>query len=152
MRRSSFVRLGVSSVAVLAMAWMVSAAGQATPRGCVASPAVQVPDAAHSTVPLRGCGAPGHTTGMNLVARNRDITNKTGAQSETSIAVDPTDPNHMYAASNDLANFSTYNSIYESFNRGATWASAGLNVNAFCYDPWLDFNTAGDIFFAYECS
>src|SRR5438093_10770495 len=58
----------------------------------------------------------------------------------------------MYAASNDLANFSTYNSIYESFNRGATWASAGLNVNAFCYDPWLDFNTAVDIFFAYECS
>src|SRR5439155_26804780 len=55
-------------------------------------------------------------------------------------------------ASNVLANFSTYNGLYESFDRGKTWASAGLTVNTFCYDPWLDFNSAGDIFFAYECS
>ena len=30
--------------------------------------------------------------------------------------------------------------------------NAGLQVNTFCYDPWLDFNSAGDAFFSYECS
>lgn len=42
--------------------------------------------------------------------------------------------------------------MYESFDRGKTWASAGLTVNTFCYDPWLDFNAAGDIFVGDECS
>ncbi|TML01298.1 MAG: exo-alpha-sialidase [Actinobacteria bacterium] len=152
MRKSNVVRLGMASVALLAMTW-TAGAGQAASGVCAAAPAVNVPDAAHSTVPLRGCDtAPGHSSGVDRVGRNRNITKKTGAQSETSIAVDPTNPLHMYAASNDLANFSTYNGIYESFDRGLTWASAGLTVNTFCYDPWLDFNAAGDIFFSYECS
>jgi hypothetical protein len=86
------------------------------------------------------------------VRKNRNVTNKTGAQSETSVAIDPTDPNHMYAQSNDLADFSQYRGVYESFDRGRTWANSGLTINTFCYDPWLDFNTAGDIFVGYECS
>jgi len=149
--RSRFVRFGMLSVAVLATTWTASAASLAAVR-CSTAPAVKAPDASHSTVPLRGCAGPGQGAGINLVGRNFNITNKSGAQSETSIAIDPTNPNHMYAQSNDLANFSTYNSLFESFDRGKTWASAGLTVNTFCYDPWVDFNSAGDIFVGYECS
>jgi len=152
MRRSRFVRFGMLSVAVVATTWSASSASLAAQRACASAPAVHAPDAAHSTVPLRGCSTPGHTAGIYLVGRNSNITNKTGAQSETSIAIDPTNPSHMFAASNDLSNFSTYNGLYESFNRGKSWTNAGLTVNAFCYDPWLDFNSAGDVFFSYECS
>jgi hypothetical protein len=105
-----------------------------------------------TTVPSRSGLAPGGVRGARPAARNINITNKTAAQSETSIAVDPTDPRHVVAASNDLSSFSTYNGVYESFDGGRTWANANLNLNVFCYDPWLDFNAQGDVFFAYECS
>lgn len=87
---------------------------------------------------------------FTTVGRNVNITRKVGAQSETTIAVDPTNPNHVLAASNDLAATAT---IYESTDAGRTWVDAGLGLGStFCYDPWLDFNAAGDAFFAYECS
>ena len=63
MRKSNVVRLGMASVALLAMTW-TAGAGQAASGVCAAAPAVNVPDAAHSTVPLRGCDtAPGHSSG-----------------------------------------------------------------------------------------
>jgi hypothetical protein len=82
--------------------------------------------------------------------RNVNVTNKNGAQSETTIAVDPTNVRHILTASNDLSD-TTH--IYESTDGGRTWTEAGLGLGStFCYDPWLDFNAAGDAFFAYECS
>jgi hypothetical protein len=64
--------------------------------------------------------------------------------------VDPTDPMHIAASSNDLSD-TTH--VYESFNRGRTWVDTNLGLGSlFCYDPWLDFNAVGDLFFAYECS
>jgi hypothetical protein len=86
------------------------------------------------------------------VGQNRLIIHKSGAQSETTIAVDPTDPKHLLASSNDLSNFSSFNNVQESFDGGRTWVNAGLSVSGFCYDPWLTFNADGDAFFAYECS
>ena len=68
------------------------------------------------------------------------------------MAVDPTNPRHVLAASNDLSNFSSFNNVLESTDGGATWHSAGFTENSFCYDPWLDFNAAGDVFLSYECS
>jgi hypothetical protein len=82
---------------------------------------------------------------------NRVIIRKSGAQSETTIAVDPTNSRHLLASSNDLGNPSSFNNVRESFNGGRTWADAGVSVNTFCYDPWLTFNANGDAFFAYEC-
>jgi hypothetical protein len=108
-----------------------------------------------TTVPKQSSG-PQVSSGGRASAfpadRNRNITRKSGAQSETSIAVDPTDPLHVAAASNDLSSFSSYNGVYESFDGGRTWTNSNLNLNVFCYDPWLDFNASGDLFFAYECS
>lgn len=83
------------------------------------------------------------------VGRNVNVTQKPGAQSETTVAVDPTDPRHVLAASNDWSDTTI---IYESLDGGRTWVDAGLNLSRFCKDPWLDFNAGGDAFFAYECS
>ena len=103
-----------------------------------------------TTVPYKAVGAP--DGGSLAVSKNFPAIRKTGAQSETTIAVDPTNPSHMLAASNDLSTFSSFNNVVESFNRGKTWVSAGLSVATFCYDPWLAFNANGDAFFAYECN
>jgi hypothetical protein len=134
-----------AAVVVPAMVWAVAGGSIAGAR--------TLGDPAHSTAPSRAFGGTKGGTGIPFAtSKNANVTNKTGAQSETSIAIDPTDPNHMYAQSNDLSNFSSYNSLYESFDRGHTWASAGFSVNTFCYDPWVDFNDVGDIFVGYECS
>jgi hypothetical protein len=105
----------------------------------------------HGPDPHRA-GAGRHSGGPGALGTNVNVSNKAGAQSETAVAVDPTNPKHVLASANDLSNFSTYNHLFESFDGGATWQSAGLTVSAFCYDTWLDFNAAGDAFIAYECS
>jgi hypothetical protein len=89
-----------------------------------------------------------------VVKRNVNITNANGAQSETSVAVDPTNPSHLIAMMNDLAAASGATAgNYESFDRGRTWAPAGNNVGTgFCYDTWAAFNQSGDAFMSYECS
>jgi hypothetical protein len=88
--------------------------------------------------------------GSITIGPNVNVTNKNGAQSETSIAVDPTDAMHILESVNDLANTAT---VYESFDGGATWANSNLPTNgAFCYDTWLAFNANGDAFVSFECS
>jgi len=147
MRRSKLVRVAATMGVIAAMAWATTGGAGAASRF---ERAVPTPNS-FNTVPFKS--AVGHGAAVPAgTSKNVNITHKTGAQSETSIAVDPTDANHIVAASNDLSNFSSYNGVYESFDRGRTWANAGLQVNAFCYDPWLDFNSAGDLFFSYECS
>lgn len=89
-------------------------------------------------------------TGLSGAApSNKNVTNRTSAQSETSTAVDPTDPNHILASSNDLG---TTAGVFESFDGGASWTRSTFNSSGFCYDTWVDFNSAGDAFIAYECS
>src|SRR6266536_2713 len=107
---------------------------------------------AHNTVPVR-IAAPGRSGGIDapftLVSRNANVTNRSGAQSETAIAVDPTSPKHLLASLNDLTDTAR---VYESFNGGKTWALSTLNLDPeFCYDTWLQFNSAGDAFLSYEC-
>lgn len=81
---------------------------------------------------------------------NVNVTNKSGAQSETSVAADPTNPLHLLESVNDLTNTAA---VYESTDGGATWVNSNLTTNgAFCYDTWLAFNTSGDAFVSFECS
>ena len=84
-----------------------------------------------------------------LTPTNINISNRTAPQSETSIAVDPTNPLHILASSNDLG---TTAGVFESFDGGLTWTRSTFGSSGFCYDTWLDFNAAGDAFLAYECS
>ena len=82
---------------------------------------------------------------------NRNVSNKAGYQGETTVAIDPTDANHILSSANDLTG-SNAAQVYESVDGGKTWANAGVGLTTLCYDPWLDFNAAGDAFFSYECS
>jgi hypothetical protein len=139
MRRATLVRILVPTALLMLSAWVAPLGASGVSSG-------------PTTVPKKARIAPAGIERIFPAGRNRNITRKTGAQSETSIAVDPTDFRHIVAASNDLSNFSAYNGVYESFDMGRTWANANINLNVFCYDPWLDFNAQGDVFFAYECS
>jgi hypothetical protein len=109
-----------------------------------------------TTVPVRP-NAPavpidlGHFLDPFTVGANVRVANRSGAQSETAIAVDPTNSLHLVAAANDLSNFSNYDFVWESNDGGVNWDSAGFTAGAFCYDPWLDFDANGRVYFAYEC-
>jgi hypothetical protein len=107
----------------------------------------------YNTVPVhvaRPGGGFGLERPLSLVDKNVDVTKRTGAQSETAIASDPTDATHLLAFQNDLTDTAR---LYESHDSGKTWGPSGLNLDpSFCYDPWIDFNAAGDAFVSYECS
>ncbi len=135
------VMLAVASCTVLALAPTVNASANA---------AASTSSTGYTTIPIRAAQVGGTIPGTpSALGSNVNVTNKAGAQSETAVAVDPTNPKHIVTASNDLSSTAI---VYESFDGGATWTNAGLALTAFCYDPWLDFNAAGDLFFAYECS
>ncbi len=106
-----------------------------------------------NTRPLLGPAGPSGTIEPSHVDRktNVNVSNKAGYQGETAVAVDPTDPKHILAASNDLSG-QLAAQVYESLDAGKTWANANVGLTTLCYDPWLDFNAAGDAFFSYECS
>jgi hypothetical protein len=148
MKKRVLVMIGMTA-AILATIWASSGgwAGASSSRQTV----VAVPHQ-FTTVPYKSATQPGHRAGPLLVAPDFPAIKKSGAQSEVSIAVDPTNFKHLLSQCNDLANFSSYDCVYESFDRGKTWASAGFSVPTFCYDPWVRFNRAGDAFVAYECS
>jgi len=57
-----------------------------------------------STVPMRSTQQPLllEDFGSIIIGPNVNITNKTGAQSETGVAVDPTNPMHILTSVNDL--------------------------------------------------
>jgi len=94
-----------------------------------------------STAPVRspqGAAPSGEIIPPFTLGSNVNVTNKAGAQSETSVAVDPTNTMHVLESVNDLTSTAT---VYESFDGGATWANSNLTTNgAFCYDTWLGFN------------
>ncbi len=108
---------------------------------------------AFSTAPVRSAQtAPlsGEVSSFITLGTNVNVTNEAGAQSETSVAVDPTNTTHILESVNDLTNTAA---VYESFDGGATWANSNLTTNgAFCYDTWLGFNINGDAFISFECS
>jgi len=95
--------------------------------------------------PVVGDAAPPFSLGKNV-----NVTNEAGAQSETSVAVDPTNTMHILESVNDLTNTAA---VYESVDGGATWTNSNLTTNGgFCYDTWLGFNMNGDAFISFECS
>jgi len=147
MKKRVLVMMGLVS-AILATIWASSGgwAGASSSHQTV----VPVPNK-FTTVPYKSSSLPGRLSPLR-VAPDFWAINKSGAQSETTVAVDPTNQLHMLASSNDLANFSSTHNLVESFDRGKTWVDSGFTVSTFCYDPWVTFNAVGDAFYAYECS
>jgi len=85
---------------------------------------------------------------------NVNVTNESGAQSETSVAVNPTNRMDILTSVNDLhASSGAAASVYESLDGGLTWTNTYITPSSnFCYDTWLAFNANGDAFVSYECS
>ena len=96
--------------------------------------------------------APG--AGINItIGPNTNVTNEAGAQSETSVAVNPTNPMDIITSVNDLnAPGGAAASAYESLDGGVTFTSTYITAASnFCYDTWDAFNANGDAFVSYEC-
>ena len=86
------------------------------------------------------------------VGKNKNVSNEAGAQSETSVAVDPTDPKHVLMSVNDLTG-SFIASAYESIDGGVTFKNTYRSSTSLtCYDTWDAFNLSGDAFMSYECA
>jgi hypothetical protein len=121
--------------------------------GIVAVPIANAQNHAYNSVPIRNSNSPyivEDYVGSISLGANVNVTNKSGPQSETSVATDPTNPMHILESVNDLT---TTAAVYESLDGGATWANSNLTTNgAFCYDTWLGFNANGDAFVSFECS
>lgn len=92
---------------------------------------------------------PDWVVNSGLAPTNINVSNRTAPQSESSIAIDPTNSSHIIASTNDLGSTA---GLFESFDAGLTWTRSTFGSSGFCYDTWLDFNMAGDAFIAYECS
>ncbi len=105
----------------------------------------------YTTVPNRSRSSFGVVPGSIAKKKNVNVSKKAGPQSETAVAVDPTNAKHLLAASNDLSGSGTTH-MYESTNGGKKWKLVNTGITGFCYDPWLHFNDKGDAFFAHECS
>lgn len=112
------------------------------------------PPSRFTTVPVPGVQQPwplGEQAEINIPNFiNYNVTNEAGAQSETSVAVDPTDPLHLLMSLNDIG-AGVVASVYESLDGGVTFTNT-YRKSGFCYDTWLAFNANGDAFVAYECS
>jgi hypothetical protein len=119
----------------------------------ISDASAQTPQAGpFNTVPIRTQQLPQQVGGGSItVGKNVNVSNEAGAQSETSVAVDPTNPKHILTSVNDLTgNFTA--SLYESTDGGLTFTNTYRSPSTdFCYDTWDAFNSKGDAFFSYEC-
>jgi hypothetical protein len=93
--------------------------------------------------------------GSVTVGPNVDVSNEEGPQSETSIAVNPSDPSQLVAGSNEIHRLPMRG--YFSSNGGTTWGGVDLplpppiNANGFDFgsDPGVAWDTRGNAFYSY---
>src|SRR5438477_8342163 len=67
--------------------------------------------------------------GPATVGTNVNVSNEAGPQSETDIAIDPTDSNHLIGGSNSISADGAMR-VYESFDGGQTWKNTKLPLAA----------------------
>jgi len=99
--------------------------------------------------------APGATTSLTAGA-NVDVSNECGPQSETSIAINPSQPKTLAGGSNEI--FRDPMRGYFSTDGGKTWGGVdvplppplqGTNDHRFGSDPGVAFDTSGNLFYSY---
>ena len=82
------------------------------------------------------------------VGPNINVSQLTGSQSETAIAISRTNTNLIALASNNSSNiFSRFSS-----DGGSTWAASALSGGAGGYDPWMGADSFGNVFFSFQVS
>jgi REP element-mobilizing transposase RayT len=106
--------------------------------------------------------SPGFTPGPNpgatksvSVGANIDVSNEQGPQSETSIAINPSNPSQIVAGSNEI--FRLPMRGYFSSDDGKTWGGVDLPLPApltsngidFGSDPSVAWDTRGNVYYGY---
>ncbi|HEX9058171.1 MAG TPA: sialidase family protein [Ktedonobacterales bacterium] len=98
--------------------------------------------------------APGHNKSVSVGA-NVDVSNESGPQSETSIAINPSNPSALVAGSNEI--FRLPMRGYFSADGGANWGAVDLplppgittNGTDFGSDPGVAWDTRGNVYYSY---
>ena len=83
---------------------------------------------------------PSATTTITVGA-NVNITRENGSQAEGTIAVNPTNPLEVFAATNPPAT-----TFFRSVDGGATWIAAGAGIGASCCDEVASWDDFGNLF------
>jgi hypothetical protein len=109
-----------------------------------------------STIPVLNYNSPSNDFVWPEIAAalNVNVTDEVGPQSETSVAADPSDPEHIVMSVNDITGtFTATASLYESVDGGSTFQNSYRSPqNTVCYDTWVTVNYKGDGFMSYECN
>jgi hypothetical protein len=102
--------------------------------------------------PVAAAGATDGATTVQVAAPNVDVSRRQGNESETTVAVNPTNPQNVVIASNVAGREP---GMFEgvSFDGGATWTTKivgnGDALGFACCDPSLSFDESGNLFFTY---
>ena len=87
---------------------------------------------------------------------NIDISNQAGAQSETGISINPTNPLNLVSVANDITNLN-HLATYFSTNGGATWTTRfidntvdGFGAGETRFDPNVAFDSDGNVYVLYS--
>ena len=97
--------------------------------------------APHQPAPLSVAGLP---DGSDIRVNQRT----SSAQNETSIAVNPNDPDNWVGVANDYINGSVETGWYSTFDSGQTWTTGTFGIDAsfsFSGDPSVCFDTNGKV-------
>jgi hypothetical protein len=109
--------------------------------------------AASSVLMLVGASSAGAAGRAHLVAGpNRNTSQMTGNQAETTIAINPTNPQNVVVASNIQFGGQLFESY--TFDGGQTWhpgtiADGTTELDVACCDPSLAFDSFGNLFLVY---
>src|SRR5690242_6496422 len=120
-KRSSAVRLLVTAaVSVVAVTSMITTSASAGTQGSTR------PTLSGASRGTHGVGNPLSIDGKKRL--NVNVSNKSGAQSETTVAVNPTNPMDILSASNDLTGSDTTH-VYESTDGGKHWSLVNTGIS-----------------------
>ena len=105
-------------------------------------------------VPQSGWGQTLPGPGPVAAGPNVNISREPGTQTEGAIAIDRTNPNRLFVASNEAAGTPALLGAY-STDAGITWhtrplATGSDGLPAACCDPSVSFDAFGNLFLAYE--
>ncbi len=135
-------RLAVALASTAAVVALGSSGGAALASGRTATPA--------------GQSARARTAVRPAIPPNINATHATGNQAEQTVAVDPTNPNHIVIVSNDP---SPGPGLFEAYSAdgGATWVTRQIaagddELGPGCCDPSLAYDQYGNLFFTYLLS
>ncbi len=102
-------------------------------------------------------GASSDSTSSISVGPNIDVSNEAGPQSETSIAINPSNPKEIVAGSNEILRTRLPMRGYFSSDGGKTWGGVDLPLPPatqshgldFGSDPGVAWDTLGNVYYSY---